>query len=182
MLLTALSKGALICPELSHGDQKCSRCSAGMCPPGIRYCTACHRHWIHIHCAPLFVSWDGRTAFLCQGCKFFSRFRHSGSGPIDSRKCAACLFQVIDNQSGTFCTQCGECLHAVCAIAAHPSAEDCFPAQFFSITDASRPAWYCTRCSEAVETMDLAVTTNSTLSACRLPLLSHHSAPGIQIG
>ena len=182
MLLTALSKGALICPELSHGDQKCSRCSAGMCPPGIRYCTVCHRHWIHIHCAPLFVSWDGKAAFLCQGCKFYSRFRHSGSGPIDSRKCAACLFQVIDNQSGTFCTQCGECFHAVCAIAAHPSAEDCFPAQFFSITDASRPAWYCTRCSEAVETTDLAVTTNSTLSACRLPLLSHHSAPGIQIG
>jgi hypothetical protein len=47
-LLTALSKGASVCEELSRSDQKCSKCLAGMCPPGIRFCTSCYIHWVHI--------------------------------------------------------------------------------------------------------------------------------------
>ena len=34
-LLTALSKGANVCEELSRSDQKCSKCLAGMCPQGF---------------------------------------------------------------------------------------------------------------------------------------------------
>ena len=181
-LLTALSKGAHICPELSHGDLKCSKCLAGMCPPGIRYCVSCYKHWMHLHCTPLLLSQDGSACFLCQSCKFFSRLRNSGHGPVDSRKCASCAVWVIDNSSGTFCKRCGECFHALCAIAAHPLAEGCFQARFFSITDAPRPDWFCVGCSEAVEVMDVTGMVDAARSGCHLPLLGHHSAPGLQVG
>ena len=180
-LLTALSKGAHVCQELSHGDQKCSKCLAGMCPPGIRFCTSCKSHWVHIHCTPLLVRGDGIAFYLCQGCKFYARsYMDASTGPFHAQRCASCLKPVVDNSSGTVCGRCNQFFHAVCAMTAHPLAEDCFLPNFFAYSDVPRPQWICVSCSSDQPTGNLAGDKMPTLSECRLPLPGDH-APGITV-
>jgi hypothetical protein len=143
-LITALSKNTEVCSALRYGDRKCSRCSAGMCPPGIRFCSWCRVHWIHLHCAPLRVNPEGTTTYLCSGC---SAVPWAGQKrTVTPQHCAGCSHLVVDNDSAAYCCGCQRYYHALCAMAINRNERCCFPKDFFEYSSDPRQAWLCAMC------------------------------------
>ena len=179
-LITALSKNTEVCQAIRYGDRKCSRCSAGMCPPGIRYCSCCWSHWTHLHCTPLRVNPEGTATYLCSGCSYWS-----SRNEVTPQHCASCSNLVVDNGSAAYCDGCKRYYHALCAMAANKREKRCFPKGFFDYSFDPRPPWLCAICDEnTVEpaSPSTPVSTGFELASYRLPILREHGPPGVVIG
>ena len=168
-LITALSKNTSVCPELRFSDQKCSRCFAGMCPPGIHFCTGCWGHWIHIHCAPISLSPAGTVKFLCLGCTA-NRSYHVTTPVPPPQYCAGCSHLVVDNDSAAHCGGCQKYYHALCAMACSSLGSGCFPKEFFSYSSTPRTSWRCATCEEPLAHSPPSNRSDDPTPCYRLPL------------
>ena len=168
-LITALSKNTSVCPELRFGDQKCSRCFAGMCPPGIHYCTGCWGHWIHIHCAPISLHPSGTVKFLCLGCTAHKSYHVAAPVP-PLQYCVGCSHLVVDNDSAAYCGGCQRYYHALCAMACSPLGSGCFPKEFFSYSSTPRASWRCATCEELLTHSPSPDLSGDSTPCYRLPL------------